>query len=390
MGMASGYEPTRRLSLPPGLPSRGLKEILGGWSSAGQALDALDAIVDERDWRPGLVSARLHRLLVADLAAGPLAVWPLLTAEWLEALPAIGIVHREIGQRARAVDWRATARMGWPPEQLSTRPRHRDTDHVLTGVLRWTLERLDATVASARRVWSNVDVPVRPQIAAALELLDLPPVATARPLLPERTDLDHIAAEGHPWNRLAPVARELLRFEQASPAELAQLIAPEDDWRLFHLAVLGELIASARDAGREVRSVGPVAGGHACYRIDDLTVWLEGGKLGGRRPYVQLSGHAHGNPQPLSADIAVLSAHRDAGLLIECKWYADGTRAVRDGLRAAMAYALDASPAALTDVTSAAVLPDPQVDEFGVTDTAAGTVVIAGVRHVGQLLRDFA
>lgn len=388
MDLAAGYEPARGLSLPPGLPTRGLEEILGGWSSAGQALDALDSIIDERDWRPGMVGARLHRLLVADLVAGPLRGWPVLTATWLEALPATSVVHREIGSRARAVDWKATARMGWPPVQLATRPRRRDDDHLLTGILRWTLERLDHAVVSARKVWTEVDASARPQIAAALDLLDLSPVAETRSLVPDRSDLDHIAAEGHPWNLLAPAAAELLRYEQTSPASLGALIAPEDQWRLYHLGVLGELVAHARDTGRHVRSVGPIAGGAPCYSIDDMTVWFEGGKLAGPRPYTLLSGHAHGKPKPLAADIVVL--RHDEGLLIECKWYADGTRAVRDGLRAAMAYALDAKPAALAEVISAAVLPDSQVDELGATHTSAGTVAIAGVRHVGKLLDNFA
>ena len=375
------------MSLPPLLPKRGLDEILGAFSSGGQALAALDSLIDERDWQPGMVTARLNRLLLADLVVGPIDPWPRLTAEWLESLPATSYTERAMGLRARAVDWRATARIGWPPESLITRPRRRENDQLLLTALRWTLETLDVAVTSAKRVWADVDTPVRDQLTAALALLDLLPVAEAQAVAPDATELAHIAGEGHPWNLMAPVTGALLRHQALSPADLAQQIQPNDHWRLFHLAVLGEIVCAAREAGREVRSTGPVAAGRACYAIDDLRLWIEGGGYDHPdRPYRRLSKAARGSSSPLTPDIVVLNTTTGAALLIEVKWYSDGTRALRDGARAALAYALDAHPAVLDVVTSVAVLPDHQVIDDEKVKTAAGEVGVAGVRHVADLV----
>lgn len=388
MDVAAGHGSSRGLTLPPGLPERGLDEILGGFSSGGRLLEALDSMFDDRDWRHGLASARLHRVLTDRLGGGPLARWPVMTAQWVEALPAASVVERQVGHRARGVDWRATARLGWPPAKLVIRPRRRESDQLLVTSLRWTVEALIAVVRSAQRVWQAVDAPVRPQIEAAIALLDLSPVADAVADAPDRADLRHIAAEGHPWNVMAQVAAELLRFEQASPQELAQLVAPDEHWRLFHLAVLGEIVCAARESGRSVRSTGPVAGGAHCYEIDDLRVWIEGGGIADPdRPYDRITKTARGSRASLAPDIVLHHAASNSVWLLECKWYADGVRAIREGGRAALAYALDVEPLGLSSVTSVAVLPDHQIVEEAYFGTGAGTVGAIGVSHLAALLR---
>jgi hypothetical protein len=268
--------------------------------------------------------------------------------------------------------------------------------------LRWTLERLEAVRIDAQRVESNVITPVRQQLSAARELLRVEPVTSALPVLPARSDLEALRREGRPWHSLAPVAESLRRLDETTAADLAwYAVWPTEDlrWRLFHLGVLGEVLACLRDRGATLTSLRPLsassAGPSYTALIDgeEWDLWFEAGGLwvhyGRSSPYIQAVGSLLDAPRPLGADIVLISLDGRA-LMIECKYprtQQTVSAIVRDGYHQAATYALEAKSRLALRVVSVAVLPEGVGGQGAVVNTVSGGLGVVDVTRIAGLVQ---
>ena len=180
----------------------------------------------------------------------------------------------------------------------------------------------------------------------ALSMRERMPLAGASPLTPTQADLRAVRSEGRPWRSVATAADELRRLSDPnSLIELAlAIVAPAPDlaWRLFHLAVLGELLHALRTSGARVVSLRPLgssASGPA-YLVEDADgdkwdLWFEA--AGAWKyyevpsPYAQLAAEVAGAGGPLGTDLMLMRQDRDRALLLECKYSWDASVVARGG-----------------------------------------------------------
>ena len=159
-------------------------------------------------------------------------------------------------------------------------------DTLLATTLRWTLDKLSDVARSAALPTSNEGIEARRRLSVALELLEYEPVASVTPTAPVPVELLAVAAEGQPWRGLEPVARRMrdAGVDGALRDLATKLIAPDPElaWRLFHLAVLGELLQALRGAGASIVSLRPLGASTPgpAYRVIDAAdrawdLWFE-------------------------------------------------------------------------------------------------------------------
>jgi hypothetical protein len=371
------------------IPERGLDEVLGSWSGQGQLWDALAACAEpiaERRWSADDVRSRAHRVLFSKLEP-EIARWPSDCWRWIEGIPPAVVRERiESGAPVPGVDWVATRRRGWPPERFVGRPPRRRQDELLTSILRWTLAELSVVYADAVPA-----VTVEGELAAercelALTLLDHPALADAEPLRPGSGDLRALVADGEPWVGLSRVASELLPLDDVSLQRLAwEVVAPDPElaWRLFHLAVLGEVLHALRTSGAQVTSLGPLGAarpGPAFAVVDSegesWDLWFEAAGAwryyGGVEPYPEVVAGVPGAGSALGCDVMLVQADRRA-LLLECKFSARPGVVARDGYLQALAYAVEANELCPA-VTAVVVGPAGVVKSPGWADTLPGLI----------------
>jgi hypothetical protein len=354
-----------------GLPTRGLKEVLTSWTLSGSVrpVDALVAALGslpdedvERDWDPAAALDRCHRVLwglLEPLVAG----LPTDPAIWLDALPATSTVERTVThQIVRPVDWGRTVRTnqgwpgprGWEGVRFAGRRRHRERDSVLVRVVSWTVGRLLAVMEGATHLIDPAPE-TREPISALLFL------RTMLPDVDEVDDSEVRAAEraGHPWNRLTPLTLDLLRLESDPLRYSEEVIYPDDDlrWRLFHLAVYGDMVMAFIDRGWAVRATTPLVGSsrlptHVARRGDlQVDLWFEGtgvwmhyGAPEHGLTYQQACAAARSARQPLSPDcVAVRHLNEEvlSATAIETKWSVDPAYVVRGGYLQSLGYGVE-------------------------------------------------
>lgn len=383
------------------IPEAGLREALEGWSSKGDLWAGLAAVQAERDWSWRDSERRAMRVLFAELI-DDLRAWPTMQLDWVEALPAVTHRTRETGPVLRSgVSWPQTRRLGWPPSEFVCRPKSRIADQLLVTALRWTIEALIDVRRSAVSVAPELDAPVAGQLDVAEELLDAEPVSTARPSPPDHSDLLLIAAEGGPWAAMAPVTAALLAIDEVSVFDLARrLIAPtEERWRLFHLAVFGELLRCLRANACELLSQRPLSAttNGPAFTVTEPSgrqwdLWFEA--AGAWRwyevadPYLKVVEGVPGAGGPLGTDIALIRPGERA-LLIDCQYSRDARVVGRDGYRAALAYAAEARSGLVDETVAAACGPAETIATAGWTDTYLGPVGILAPQHIYAALTDF-
>ncbi len=371
-----------RLRPRPPIPERGLVETLRSWSGQGQLWEALGTGEDvaERAWTPAMIRSRARRVLFERLHER-LATWPEDARDWLDALPASTetLEHRSTSPRS-GVSWTRTRIAGWPPRNFVGRERRRVPETLLSTVTRWTLEQLEPLVREATKLNDPHHRTAVERAETALSLLGVEPLREVTAARPTPPDLAAVAAEGHPWRSLVPVAEALLAAED--PEALASLalevVGPIDELsgRLFHLAILGEVLHGLRTAGAHVVSRHPLGNSWRgpAYRVVDARdrewdLWFEAAGAWG---YYQVDEHypkaAKGVPGAggaLGTDLMLI--RRDQGaLLLECKHSWNPAVVARDGYLQAVAYAteaLDLAPA----ITSVVVGPEGVVKESGFT-----------------------
>lgn len=365
---------------PPPIPQRGLVEVLRSWSGQGQLWEALGAADDvaERHWKPSMVRRRARRVLFERLQT-TLAEWPEDPRDWLDALPASTETRDYRSSSPRpGTSWTRTRIAGWPPRTFVGRDRRRVPETLLSTVTRWTLDQLVPLVRDAEKLGDPHHRQAVRRAKAALTLLDVEPLSDVTPASPTPPDLAAVAAEGHPWRLLVPVARALQAA--GDPEELARLArevvgpSPELTGRLFHLAVLGEVLHGLRTAGAHVVSRHPLGDSSRgpAYLVTDhedreWDLWFEAAGAWGYYDVEELYPKvAHGVPGAggaLGTDLMLIRPGESA-LLLECKHSFRPAVVARGGYLQALAYAveaLDLAPA----VTSVVVGPEGVVVEPG-------------------------
>lgn len=388
----------------PPIPTRGLDETLRAWSGQGQLWDALAAVRDpvaERHWTRRDVERRAHRVLF-QLVEPRLAGWPATWRAWVDALPAVSYRRRLVSAvPVTGVSWPETRRGGWPPRSFIARPRYRTPDTLLITTLRWVLDELAVIRRSAAPPASDEQLAARARLGVALSLLAEEPLASAAGVPPTPTDLNAIRGAGMPWRALVPVARELRNLTGAGLLELAErIVAPDPElaWRLFHLAVLGELLHALRTSGARVvsqRPLGDAARGPA-YRVDDADgrqwdLWFEAAgawqRYGRDSPYVAATKGVPGAGQPIGTDLMLVRPD-DRALLIECKYSWNPAVVARGGYEQVVAYATEAHEFAPGNVSAVVVGPASVVAGVGYADTLAGPVGIIPPESIAAVVEN--
>ncbi len=381
-----------RLSAQPPIPTRGLDETLRTWSGQGQLWEALAAVRDpvaERDWTARDVERRAHRILF-QIVEPMLAVWPPSRRTWLEALPAVSYRRRIIAPvPVGGTVWSETRRSGWPPRQFVARPRIRTADTLLVTTLRWVLSELAGIRRAAIGGSTREQLVARERLEIALGLLEVEPVASATGASPNPSDLMAMRSAGRPWRSVVPVAAELRGLTGTGLLELAQrVVAPDGDlaWRLFHLAVLGEVLHALRTAGARVtsrRPIGDALSGPA-YEVVDADgrvwdLWFEAAgmwkRYGRASPYVAAASGVPGAGQAIGTDLMLVRPD-DRALLVECKYSWNPAVVARGGYEQVVAYATEAHEITPGNVSAVVVGPSEVVAEVGYADTLAGPIGI--------------
>jgi hypothetical protein len=321
-----------------------------------------------------------------------LQLWPTDVRDWLDALPAETRTRRELANAPlRGTAWADTRRrFGWPPTQYVTRVRERIADEFLLTTFRWTLEQLLETRTDAVRLAARIADPVQLNLAAAEKVLEAGALEGVEAVEPSRADVEALERSGRPWNVVAPVAWEYLRFELSLYDLAEELIRPDDEefgWRLFHLGVFGQVLLTLRALGAELRSRAPLSGGSAGPAYEVLLptgvtwdLWFEAAGAWGyysrKSPYTEASTAAPGATRALGADVMLIRVD-ERSFLIECKYSADPTTVARDGYHQAASYGLEVRSRLANEVVACVVGPE------GVLSTTSSTeafAALAGIR----------
>ena len=339
--MGAGPDPRLRLTGPP-VPLEGLAAASTLWGNRAQVWSAiaaaasLDSLTDA--WTASAARRRGDRVAYTYLVERLQTVdWPRSATPWRQALPAETARDLVVASYPPLpVDWIATRRLGpWPPTTYVGRPRRRIPATLLASTLRWTLDRIAGLrgALGGRDPAALGEEPVG--LIAALALRDQAPLDEVRGAAPRSQDLRAVAREGWPWTALASVAAELIRQDRLDPHALArEMLLPDAELRgaAFHLAVFGEVLLAARDAGLTDVSLRPIGiGTGPVHRLHDgprtWELWFDAGGLagtyGGQSPYRLAAAKLSDRPVPLRPDIALVDPATRECRAFECKHSTD-------------------------------------------------------------------
>lgn len=398
MGLGGDHDSSIGVTCFPPIPETGLTEVLGVWAGRGELWDALavpEEVRSERRWNRQAIRCRAHRILLERVAPA-LARWPSNVILWMDFLPASRKHARVVrGEPFSGVSWSSTRlRFGWPPAAFVGREAERGADMLHVATLRWTLEQLAIVRADAVRAYPEADIGIRPQLDAAISLLAIDPVSAATGAPPGRPETMALRYEGAPWGAVAEVAEEFRAVER-SVTELAwRLLLPDHAirWRLFHLSILGVLLASLRKTGCVITSLRPVgawARGPA-YSVTDSRgrfwdLWFEASGIwtyeDAISPYIEATAGLPGAGRPLGADLLLICPGEYA-LVLECKYSENAEIVARDGYYQATTYAAEIRSRLARKVTSVVVGPEGVIatPSFSQTTTAEiGTLPPSGI-----------
>lgn len=390
------------------IPTDGLEEIVRLWSGAGDAYRALGCIEpspgdNTQEWSPTAVRDRARRvgyaMLVSELAE---SAWPATSNVWREALPAESVRPWVTADHPQSsTDWVATRRLGsWPAVEFVGRPRRRIPDTLLSATLRWCLEEIDELRASAVRVEPTATSREPVGMPSTLALLDEPPLESALGVRPTRAELRAVRREGWPWTALTLAATELLRQGDLGAAAVATELLfpdPEIEWRMFHLAVFGEVLLGLKDCGAGVRSLRPLGIGsgpvHEVRKDDRLwDLWFEAAGLpahyGGRSPYAAVARQLHRRPRSLQPDIALVRRDDRRARVWECKYSMDDAY-LRVGIMQSLAYLTEVEGALGTEPAVSLNVPDPAARDVAGAAKTCGRVSVEAASTVRQNVASF-
>ena len=398
-----------RAQLTPRLdvPRRGLEELLRGWTSDGQVFAALSAVAGadtEVEWSARDVERRAERVLLEILTDRILSL-PDSAAAWLRHLPMTVTSAREVsGRPLRPMDWSTTARRyGWPPRAFVGHPRERIRDETALQTLAWTAQRLARIVADVRPLARQLVGRVERRVDALVEVVrqELGDVEIVRP---DRLDIRALATSGVPWSNLAAVAAGLVQAETDLEFLAFQIIEPVPDleWRLFHLSVLGEVLAALRGLGGRVRWIAPLSASEAPGPQFQVTIgpnrwdlWFEASAAPryyrATSPYRQATAAVGSAQQPIGADI-LLCLPQARALALECKWSTNASYVSRDGYHQASSYLVETRAGLASDAWSYVIAPQEVVPRLSDTqlDWPGGEAIVGvgNISHIETLVRN--
>lgn len=397
-GSVAGVDPQ------PSIPEDGLATTLRAWSGQGRLWSAL-AMVDDpslaRQWSRRDVERRACRVLLEHLEP-TLRRWPTRIDRWLDALPAESARARWVTVTpGTMVAWPETAaRYGWPPSAFVERPRLRVADTTLVTTFRWTLEYLARVLRNAREAYGDTAARVQLQLDTAFGAMRVEPLRSSVALAPTRTEIRALQREGAPWHVVAPVA-EAFRLPDEALAEFARMYLYPDDairWRLFHLAVLGQLLLALRNLGCELLSLRPLAGastGPALMVKDGerlWELWFEAAGVwshrGVKSPYGEAARGVRKAERALGADL-LLIREKEKALVIECKYSWRAEVVARGGYEQVLAYAAEMKSRLVSEVVSVVVGPEEVVQQMGTTTLLLGPVSIIPPSKMASVVEDF-
>ncbi|OJF14217.1 hypothetical protein BG844_10900 [Couchioplanes caeruleus subsp. caeruleus] len=228
-------------------------------------------------------------------------------------------------------------------------------------------------------------------------------LADVEALCPDRLDLRSLASSGRPWSTLAMVAASLLRAQTDLDFLAFELIEPDPEleWRLFHLSVLGEVLAAVRSLGGRVLWRAPLSAGESSGPQFELRIgphvwdlWFEAS--GAARhyrvasPYKAATAGVSRNQRAIGADIMLCLPGKRA-LMLECKWSGHGSYVGRDGYHQASSYLVEARSGIADEAWSFVIGPEEVVRSQSETvlDWPGGAAVVGAgsINHVRGLVR---
>ncbi|MGN9803453.1 hypothetical protein ACTMTB_08815 [Micromonospora sp. L32] len=268
--------------------------------------------------------------------------------------------------------------------------------------LAWTARKLERMARDVR--------PIAPLLVDRIEHPILTMVGVVKSdlqdveaLPPDRLDLRSLANSGRPWSSLAMVAASLVRSLTDLDFLAFELIEPDSqlDWRLFHLSVLGEVLATVRSLGGRVRWNAPLSAGESSgpqfqLRIgqDIWDLWFEASAAARYyqvpSPYKAATTGVSSVQRAIGADI-LLCLPGERALMLECKWSALGSYVGRDGYHQASSYLIEAQPGLVDNAWSYVIGPEEVVKKQSEAklNWSGGTSVVGvgSIEHVAGLVR---
>ncbi|MDA8322210.1 MAG: hypothetical protein M0030_20700 [Actinomycetota bacterium] len=355
------------------------------------------------EWSSRDIERRAARVLL-ELIERELSLLPSDAATWLEHLPVTTTSRRQMSSRPlRPTDWAATARrFRWPPQAFIGHSRSRVKDESALQVLVWVARRLDQVVRDVRVVAPLLVGRVETPVVAMAEIATAE-LAGVEAIRPDRLDLRALASSGRPWSALTTIAESLMRAETDLEFLAFELIEPDPDleWRLFHLSVLGEIIAAVRQLGGRVRWNAPLSASESSGPQFHVTVgqarwdlWFEASAAFRyytvTSPYKAATAGVRSAPRSIGADVMLCLPGKRA-LMLECKWSAFGSYVGRDGYHQASSYLVEARSGLVTDAWSYIVGPGEIVPERTEAELnwpeGVATVGVCNIQHLGALIR---
>lgn len=336
----------------------GLREVLRGWSGAGQLFEALAAVSspDALDWSPEDIRRRASRV-VLSLVEPSFSSWPRTSREWIAYIPPASRAENQFRRiPAGSVNWLRTRRSStrWPPTSYHSRIRSRVPDSIAVSTLAWMAQTLRAVAVDATLHWPEGATALNRRVDAISEALNMigEPLELRRP---DRPTLLTLRASGYPWSSVASVAELLIRVERDPEFVAYELILPDPElgWRIFHLATFGLVIRALRNHRFVLAWRRPLSGSRTGSQIEAISpsgvhydLWFEAAaaRSAYRLPpsaYHRAVAGIPGAGGPMGADV-LLIAPTVRALLLECKWSDSPTYVARDGFHQAASYALDA------------------------------------------------
>lgn len=387
------------------IPQDGLQEVLSHWVGRGTIWNVLavsKADEGDRQWNARDLRARANRILFEKIKPH-LSQWPTRTSDWVELLPALKQQDRVTRTTPfSGVSWKSTLeRFGWPPRAFVGRESTRVADMLLVTAMRWALLQLMDVHRDAVRLFPDIDVDVRRQVTAARQLLDRDPVESAEPIMPQRPELLAIRREGAPWGAVATVMDCFRDLDHSLDSLVSQLLLPDDEirWRLFHLAVLGQLLIALRRENCQVKSVRSLGGSSKgpSYAVIDRDgwhwdLWFEASGIwthfGVASPYAQATRQIGAVKRPLGADLLLVRRGYRA-LIMECKYSGNEDVVGRNGYLQATTYAAEMRSLLAPDVVSLTVGPEGVMRGLSLVNSVAGTIGSMPPSMIQQVVHDF-
>ncbi|WP_409489237.1 hypothetical protein [Amycolatopsis sp. cmx-11-12] len=253
----------------------------------------------------------------------------------------------------------------------------------------------------AKKSRSAVGDGLSPQLDTLKKLAHSAELKAVEPVFPDLATLDSLRRLGSTWRAVADLAERLRREDAGDLWRLAiEQLAPDDTiaWRLFHLGILGTVLGVLEELGCRTVSRRPLAGRSRgpAYRVEipgasSWDLWFEAGDVWSSRdivePYVLATGGLARRGRTKGADLFLVDHEGRYGLIIECKYTADGDY-LRRGYEQALTYLLEARTEFIDKGEAFVVAPIEAAPNVGVGRTLAGPLTFCSPEHLRSLLVD--